>query len=218
MKKTFGYCEINNRGEGGGRGIIWYSRVFGVINYKSFSNSVFISLTRHHYHIPQICVTFFLCSDDTKNLQGISNPPPCCKSFEYRRFTLTIHLHFHTFTVLIEEKAFTSPISRNMLNSFSVVIFTRNCIPVMYERRHFIFIYGISNFSKFRLPRVLKPRAQDWISNVFIIASGISFSTFSIIISIDGSFLYDLFRVIIAVLLYVFLLLFEDVQTSGYEC
>ena len=83
-----------------------------------------------------------------------------------------------------------------MLNSFSVVISTRNCIPVMYERRHFIFIYGISNFSKFRLPRVLKPRAQDWISNVFIIASGISFSTFSIIISIDGSFLYDLFRVI----------------------
>ena len=117
MKKSFGYCEINNRGEGGGRGIIWYSRVFGVINYKSFSNSVFISLTRHHYHIPQICVTFFLCSDDTKNLQGISNPPPCCKSFEYRRFTLTIHLHFHTFTVLIEER----PLLRPYLGTCSIV-------------------------------------------------------------------------------------------------
>ena len=161
-----------------------------------------------------------MCSDDTKKLQDIStpSPPSLLQVFWISSFHLNHSPSFPHFHCTYWRKAFNSPISWNMLNSFSVVIFTRNCIPVIYERRHFIFIYGISNFSKFRLPRVLEPRAQDWISNVFIIASGISFSTFSIIISIDGSFLYDLFRVIIAVLFYVVLLLFEDVQTSGYEC
>ena len=45
---------------------------------------------------------------------------------------------------------------RNITNSFSVFIFTRNCIPIMYERICSVFFYGIQNFSKFRLPRVLK--------------------------------------------------------------
>ena len=83
-------------------------------------------------------------SDDTENTEGIPN------------FSCSIHLHFHPFTVFNEEMHLLRHIFRNMPNSFSVFIFTRNCIPIMYERQLFVFITGIQNFSKFRLPRVLK--------------------------------------------------------------
>ena len=45
---------------------------------------------------------------------------------------------------------------KNMPNSFSLFISTRNYVLIMYERGCFVFITGIHNFSKFRLPRVLK--------------------------------------------------------------
>ena len=47
-------------------------------------------------------------------------------------------------------------IFRNMSNSFSIFVFRRNCILIMYERWKFVFITGIQNFSKFRLPRGLQ--------------------------------------------------------------
>ena len=49
---------------------------------------------------------------------------------------------------------------------------------------------------------------------MFMITSRNSSSTFSVTISVDGSILHVLFRVC----LYAVLLLFEGIQTSGFEC
>ena len=91
----------------------------------------------------------FSCSDDTINMQSISNPLvasllsiPTCRSPSFplfQRILEKMHWLRHTF--------------KNMPNSFSVFIFTCSGIPIM---RRFIFITGIQNFSKFRLPRALK--------------------------------------------------------------
>lgn len=95
----------------------------------------------------------FSCSDATENIRGISNSF-CCKSFEYHR--LPFNFHFHSYTVFNEEMHLLRHKFRKISNSFSVFIFTRNCIHIMYERRLFLFITDIQNFSKFRLPSVLK--------------------------------------------------------------
>ena len=61
--------------------------VCGVINYKLFSNSVFITWTRYLQHILQILVTFFRAQTVQKTCRVFLNS--WCTSFEYHCLSFT---------------------------------------------------------------------------------------------------------------------------------
>ena len=101
----------------------WVCRV---INYKSFPNSAFISLTRDLQHILQICVTPF----------GLTL---LAASLEYLRLPFTF---ISTFPPYLMGKCICFDTFRNTPNSFSALVFIRNWISIIYERKRLIFNRG----------------------------------------------------------------------------
>lgn len=103
----------------------------------------------------------FSCSDGTENMQGFSK----LLMHVFWISLFVIHLCFHSSTVLSEEMHLLWSMFRKMPNRCSVFIFTSNCMPIMYERRWFVFITAIQNFSKFtgcqESWKMCNPRMQD---------------------------------------------------------
>ena len=99
-----------------------------------------------------------MCSDDTENMQGIStpslSPPPCCKSFEYRRLSFT---YISTPPPYLMEKCILLQyvFSSMPTSLFRFYLYTQlNTYHVREKTIHLQ--YWHSKFCKFNLPVVLK--------------------------------------------------------------
>ena len=138
--------------------------VRSVVNYESFSTCFHFFDKTSLAYFSNLCMSCS-CSDDIESMKGISNPaplPPPHTHTHARTHThahtyihthallqlfwissLAIHFHFHYFIVLNKEMH----LLRHKPNSLSFLIFTRNCIPIMYQRRRFVFNTAMQNFS-----------------------------------------------------------------------
>ena len=102
---------------------------YGVINYKSFSNCFHFLDKASLTYSSNLCNIF-----RAQTIQKICRVflTPLQQVFWISPFA--IHIHFHSSTVFNDEMHLLRHIFMNMPNSFSVFIFTRHCIPIMYER------------------------------------------------------------------------------------
>ena len=156
-------------------------------------------------------------------MQGISKPP-CCKSCITVCQSPSFSLFHRPF--LMKKCIFFDTVFRTCPTAFPFLCL-HTIVYLSCKRRRFVFITGIQNFSTLRLPRNLK-KVEPTISRLdfkcfhnnqrifFIYVFSNCFNRRTHFLCFVSCIYHCV--LLIKVCVYVVLLLFEEIQTSGLEC